>query len=88
MKKNKPSHHKSNPAAKRNSAATHTFKRVYGKPKVVNHSEVKRVKVNRTRHVYSAEGTKCKSVNDCSGILKPTQWNRLVCNKCNYSELI
>ena len=38
------------------------------------------------KKTYSAEGSKCK---ECSyGILKLSQWNRALCNKCWYSELI
>ncbi len=60
----------------RNVAAGSTFKKVYGK---------KIVKI-----LYSAEGSNCKSSRDvpCSGKLLASQWNRLVCSKCNYSELV
>ena len=60
-------------------------KKFKGRPKVVNNNEVKRVFAKRTRPDYVAV-VKCKSCE--SGLLKPTQWNRLVCNVCSYSELV
>jgi len=54
-------------------------KRVIGKPKIVN--------TNKVKNVYSAEGTDCKQ-KECKGVLKRMQWNRLLCTKCHYSELI
>ena len=72
--------------ASRAVAATHTFKKLYGKRKVLNPNEVKRVVKEYVKPKYSAEGSKCK---ECSyGILKLSQWNRAVCNKCWYSELV
>jgi hypothetical protein len=60
-------------------------KKFKGKPKVVNNNEVKRVFAKRTQNDYVAV-VKCKSCE--TGLLKPVQWNRLVCNKCWYSELV
>jgi hypothetical protein len=62
-----------NPYGKRVSAGN-TFKKLYDK---------KLLKVP-----YSSEGTKCKTIKGCEGVLRNTQWNRLVCSKCNYSELV
>ena len=32
------------------------------------------------------QNLKCKKCSE--GVLKPTQWNMIVCNKCTYKELL
>ena len=55
-------------------------------PKIVNKNRA--VAAPRTFKVpYGAEGSTCKK-ECCEGVLRATQWNRLLCSVCNYSELV